>query len=202
MSYLWNDFCYLLTECTEMGTMKIKARIVIFITLMFLIMIAIAAYGASIVGSKHDISTAGEEICVFCHTPHFSNTALKPLWNRQTTTSTFTPYSSPTMNTTCPATPNPRSLVCFSCHDGVNANNKHTVLNAPGAGNFNGVVSTTNPACLKCHFTTNNNLRLFGNPAVQPLNLNAHHPISNVYPTAIQDPLFNTPPARRRAGVM
>ena len=46
MSYLWNDFCYLLTECTEMGTMKIKARIVIFITLMFLIMIAIAAYGA------------------------------------------------------------------------------------------------------------------------------------------------------------
>ena len=48
--------------------MKIKARIVIFITLMFLIMIAIAAYGASIVGSKHDISTAGEEICVFCHT--------------------------------------------------------------------------------------------------------------------------------------
>jgi len=29
--------------------MKIKARIIIFITLMFLIMIAVAAYGASIV---------------------------------------------------------------------------------------------------------------------------------------------------------
>lgn len=34
------------------GTMKIKARIIIFIILMFLIMIAVAAYGASIVGSK------------------------------------------------------------------------------------------------------------------------------------------------------
>ena len=78
--------------------MKIKARIVIFITLMFLIMIAVAAYGASIVGSKHDLKHAYEvgsslmklsmnnygEVCVYCHTPHSANTSIgAPLWNKE-----------------------------------------------------------------------------------------------------------------------
>lgn len=172
--------------------MKIRVKIILFIALS-IPMIAALAYSTTIVGSRHDISStsvAGAEKCVFCHTPHFSNADLKPLWNKGTSTATFTPYSSPTMNTS-PVTPNPASLVCFSCHDGVNASNKHQVLNAPGAGNFNG---EADPNCVRCHFTTNNNLRLFGKNPTQPLNLNAHHPISNSYPTAIQDPLFNTPP--------
>lgn len=174
--------------------MAVKGKmIVVVLIFLMLLIIAVFAYGATIVGSKHDISTAGEEVCVFCHTPHFSNTGLKPLWNRQTTTATFTPYSSPTMNTTCPAIPNPRSLVCFSCHDGINANNKmHDLINGPGPGSIPD--TTSNPNCNRCHWTADNNLRLFGQYPTQPLNLNTHHPISNTYPTAVQDPAFNTPP--------
>jgi predicted CXXCH cytochrome family protein len=172
---------------------KTKNKVTIFL-ILYVLTITVMAYGATVVGSKHDLSTTTTpEPCAFCHTPHFSNTALKPLWNRQTTTSTFTPYSSPTMNTTCPAVPNPRSLVCFSCHDGVNANNKmHDLINAPGPG---GIPDTTSyPNCMRCHWTADNNLRLFGQNPTQPLNLNAHHPISNSYPTPAQDPAFNTPP--------
>ncbi|MBI4655077.1 MAG: cytochrome c3 family protein [Nitrospirae bacterium] len=172
--------------------MKINTKLIVLIIFPILT-IDVVAYGATIVGSRHDISTAGEEICVFCHTPHFSNTGLKPLWNRQTTTSTFTPYSSPTMNTSCPAIPNPSSLVCFSCHDGVNANNKmHDLINGPGAGSIPD--TTSNPNCNRCHWSRNDNLRLFGDYPTEPLNLGAHHPISNTYPTTVQDLMFNTPP--------
>ena len=96
------------------------------------------AGAASIVGSKHDLSTAGggggsDEICVFCHTPHNANADLDndgqmdadhptrppaPLWNRRITdTAAFSMYKSDTLNSNCDATPSPLSLVCLSCHD-------------------------------------------------------------------------------------
>ncbi len=104
-------------------------------------------FAASIVGSKHDLGTGGyaatvlgrnwnttgavsDEVCVFCHTPHGSNNDLNndavddgnnkaPLWNRRISdTGVYQVYTSPTMNASCAATPNPVSLACLSCHDG------------------------------------------------------------------------------------
>ena len=127
--------------------MKIKARIIIFITLMFLIMIAFAAYGASIVGSKHDLKHAYEvgsglmkaslnnygEVCVYCHTPHSANTSIgAPLWNRNASSTTYTVYGSPTMKTTPSNPPSGISKACLSCHDGVQA--VDAIINAPGSG--------------------------------------------------------------------
>ena len=102
------------------------------------------AGAASIVGSKHDLSTNGggggsDEICVFCHTPHNANSDLDndgnfdadhatrpgaPLWNRRITDmSAYSMYKSDTLNANCDNTPSPLSLVCLSCHDsGANTN--------------------------------------------------------------------------------
>ena len=94
---------------------------------------ATAAY-AGIDGSGHDFgttpggafSTADNEICIACHTPHnaygpgpgFTNN-LVPLWNHQTTVATFQVYTSPTgtLNATV-GQPAGVSLACLSCHDG------------------------------------------------------------------------------------
>ena len=52
--------------------MLIKGEtIALLCILLLLLTIAVVAYGATVVGSKHDIGTGGEEVCVYCHTPHF-----------------------------------------------------------------------------------------------------------------------------------
>jgi predicted CXXCH cytochrome family protein len=76
----------------------------------------------TIVGSDHDFSGqgwSGGEICVACHTPHNSDTSVAeaPLWNHTLTTSTFTVYTSGTMDST-PGQPDGISKLCLSCHDG------------------------------------------------------------------------------------
>lgn len=76
---------------------------------------------ASISGSKHDFSSFGwsnGRICVVCHTPHNGDTTVDaPLWNHETTTATFTLYSSPTLDA-APGQPTGVSKLCLSCHDG------------------------------------------------------------------------------------
>jgi hypothetical protein len=84
---------------------------------------------AAIAGSPHDLSPAGANSatypggtlssCQYCHAPHRSNTAVAgaPLWNRNSPTTVFTPYTSNTFNGT--AQPGINSLTCLSCHDGV-----------------------------------------------------------------------------------
>ena len=102
-----------------------------------------ASAQSPIVNSKHNLSTSGpgaikassqQEICVFCHTPHTSqNTA--PLWNRQSTSATYTLYSSDYLTSLAyPAAnqPNTRSKLCLSCHDGTIAIG--AVYNVPGGG--------------------------------------------------------------------
>ena len=112
-------------------------KVVLFLGLAMQGTVGVAA---SIVGSKHDLSTAGggggsDEVCVFCHTPHDANIdldndengfndadhatkAAAPLWNRRITDmSAFNMYKSDTLNSDCDATPSPISLVCLSCHD-------------------------------------------------------------------------------------
>ncbi len=118
-------------------------------------------WAASIIGSKHDLSTtnyygdysgATTQICVFCHTPHASSQELGPLWNRKISdTTTFKLYDGTT------GKPNNPSMVCLSCHDGVsaegdmsavNAYDTHNIINNPGSGLQNHPVD---PNCKACH---------------------------------------------------
>ncbi|GBE34120.1 doubled CXXCH motif [bacterium BMS3Bbin06] len=179
----------------ELLIMKTNRFIVIVSALGigFSLTIALAAYGGSVVGSKHDLSSSSTpEVCVFCHTPHFASTTINaPLWNRKIGPVTFTPYQSPTMDTACASPPSGVSLACLGCHDGVNSDNdKHDLLNAPGSG---GIPDTTSyPNCARCHPT------IYGYPDNSYIwlgvDLSDDHPISMPYPTPAQDPQFNTPP--------
>lgn len=119
---------------------------------------------AQIVGSAHDLSSVGEEVCVYCHTPHNGDTttpmADAPLWNRTITSTTFTMYSSPTLDMAIAANPQSVSLACLSCHDGVTAYNsiiRGTASNigtmalpfavgSDGLGNDHPISITYNPA--------------------------------------------------------
>ena len=111
---------------------------------------------AVITGSKHDLSATGggtikanagqnnDEICVYCHTPHASNTDFTgaPLWNKATPSGTFTMYGATSAGvagttiagTATDAAPSAPSLACLSCHDGVSAIN--SIVNAPGSGGY------------------------------------------------------------------
>ncbi len=97
----------------------------------------------SIVGSDHDFSGKSwnntGEICVVCHTPHNANTTVTdaPLWNHEVTTTTFTVYSSSTLDATV-GQPDGASKLCLSCHDGTvaldNFGGKTTGTNFIGGG--------------------------------------------------------------------
>ncbi len=86
-----------------------------------LLMGVLGANAQTIVGSDHDFS--GEnwnntgEICLPCHTPHNSLSTLVPLWNHATSASTFTLYTSVTLDASV-GQPSAASLACLSCHDG------------------------------------------------------------------------------------
>jgi len=97
---------------------------------------ATAAFGATIVNSKHDLSAGSTvggvaasynlgqstQICIYCHAPHNANLSL-PLWNRTNPAgSGFTLYSGVGMaNVSFKTgfTSDSTSLFCMSCHDGV-----------------------------------------------------------------------------------
>ncbi len=91
---------------------------------------------AQIAGTEHDLSAdnAGDngEICVYCHTPHGSNTGVDaPLWNKPASGATYTSYSSTTIDGVI-ASVGSVSIACLSCHDGTQA--MDSVINAPGMG--------------------------------------------------------------------
>ncbi|HWJ93312.1 MAG TPA: cytochrome c3 family protein [Telluria sp.] len=102
---------------------------------------------AGIADTKHNLGTSGKatnnnkydgtgEICVFCHTPHGSDTnASVPLWNRALgTPGSYTTYNSLGTSSLDGATApvGSVSLACLSCHDGTQAMN--VMLNTPGSG--------------------------------------------------------------------
>ena len=91
--------------------------------------------GAASAGSLY--TTGTDEICVFCHTPHASNTAASaPLWNKALPGSTYTVYQSGTMQGAASLANGNMSLVCLSCHDGTQAmdNMINQPTSAGGAG--------------------------------------------------------------------
>ncbi|PNU18728.1 cytochrome C [Geothermobacter hydrogeniphilus] len=100
---------------------------------------------AVISNSAHDFTQSpynAAEICVFCHTPHgAANVADAPLWNHQLTTSTFTVYSSTTIDGSV-SQPSGRSILCLSCHDGSVAIDSYG--GATGTTFINGVADAPN----------------------------------------------------------
>jgi predicted CXXCH cytochrome family protein len=76
---------------------------------------------AGISGSPHDFSGRAwgtTETCIFCHTPHNAKaTQLAPLWNHNSSTATYTLYTSATLNAV-QTQPAGTTKACLSCHDG------------------------------------------------------------------------------------
>ncbi len=90
---------------------------------LFLLAMSGTVLGQGVVGTPHDLSddftTPGNQVCVVCHTPHTAQyfIAEAPLWNHDTTTTTFTMYSSSSVQGTIDAQPTGNSKACLSCHD-------------------------------------------------------------------------------------
>jgi hypothetical protein len=117
--------------------MKAFRPVLASIAFVALALIVLPSQAGQISGSAHDFSTqawtgasgtpgslTGGKICVACHTPHNSNTAVSPndapLWNHATSTATYTLYSTQTFLQRAGgvAQPGGNSKLCLSCHDG------------------------------------------------------------------------------------
>lgn len=112
------------------------------------IILGAGAAMAGIGGSKHDLGSSGGgqgaatsttgEVCVFCHTPHGSDTSASvPLWNRKLTNNisqTYADLGTITLDGGETAIGSV-TLACLTCHDGVQA--MDVVLNKPGSGGYN-----------------------------------------------------------------
>ncbi len=117
----------------------LKKTLIIILGVLLVTVTVSIAYAASVVSSKHDMRTyitdepADTGVCVFCHTPHNASTTniTAPLWNRTDPASTYTIYTSTTLDATA-GQPTSVSLACLSCHDGTIAVN--AVINAPSGG--------------------------------------------------------------------
>jgi len=148
-------------------------------TALALMALSGVAMGASIASTKHNLggsfngggsngttkgfnfTTSTTEICVFCHTPHGSDSsAPAPLWNRTLGTSasyqTYSSLGTTTMDATS-AGIGSVSLACLSCHDGTQAMN--AVINSPGGGssgdvNKNGTSFISTLSAVDCTDTT------------------------------------------------
>ena len=135
----------------------------IWVTVVATIVLAFSgSIQAGITSSAHDFQSlgwSGGEICVPCHTPHRADTSVtsSPLWNHDVTASTFTLYSSTTLDST-PGQPNGHSKLCLSCHDG-----------SVALDSFGGATGTT--------FVTGNYL--------VGTDLSGSHPVSITYDTAL-----------------
>lgn len=93
--------------------------------------------------SRHNLGSGGyvlhlydanSEVCVFCHTPHHSNTSVSPapLWNRANSPSAVYKAYGTTLAGSNVSAVGSVSLACLSCHDGVTAFD--SLVNPPGAG--------------------------------------------------------------------
>lgn len=151
------------------------------------------------------VVTGGQEICVFCHTPHGRTADVQtPLWNRAESSATYTGYSSSTLDATdlsvSAANLGAPSKLCLSCHDGTIA--VGAVSNSPGSGVGTGI--TTTPAG---SIPTGRGLANADHGFTRRLgtDLRNDHPISFTYNTAlatadgeIRDPAISPPTIANR----
>jgi len=121
--------------------------------------------GAGITGSAHDFSgetwNTDGEICAPCHTPHNADTTVTaaPLWDRATLgTTTYTLYSSSTLDASDLSQPGGASKLCMSCHDGTIS-----------LDSFGGTTGGTDMITGDAQFT----------------DLEGHHPVSFTYNAAL-----------------
>ena len=158
-----------------------------------MLMSSSSVFGATIVGSPHDLSVVNVanndasasdngETCVYCHTPHAANTAFigAPLWNKNdATVKVYTMYGATVGGTAAAAAPSNPSLACLSCHDGVSAID--SIVNAAGSG-MNSVTGTND---IVTALTTRYGGNIGGTPNVvtadTSVNLANDHPISITY---------------------
>ena len=127
------------------------------------------------------------EICIFCHTPHHTNTAneLKPLWNRGTQAPTaFTAYGSTIGGTDIANTDiGSTSLACLCCHDGVTTFDN--LANKPGKGmstGTQGVAADLGWSFIKNGVATDDFISPTGRLGIGN-DLSNDHPVSVVYAT-------------------
>lgn len=96
--------------------------------------------------TKHNLSASGpgtvkatteSQVCVFCHTPHGATTGAAPLWNRKLGATTYTPYTSSSLDAAAIQgsldQPGGSSKLCLSCHDGTIAIGNVNALNGVGS---------------------------------------------------------------------
>ena len=165
---------------------------------------------AAVVGTKHDLSagsgnnaftadtaagtpaTASDQVCVFCHTPHGAAAAadqIIPLWNRTTSSSSFTLYSDNGGGTLDGQFADDGgagggiggvSLACLSYHDGSIA--LASVLNAPGSGP-QAATDWSNGAWINGGSTLSNltNTATLGGVAGMGADLSNDHPVAIQY---------------------
>ena len=123
----------------------------------------LATASGDIANSHHNfgkrVSGNQQQLCNPCHTPHNASTTelAAPLWNHQTTTASFTPYVSPTMNASV-GQPGGVTKLCLSCHDGTVA-----------IDSFGGLVGS----------------QTIDYRAKTGVDLTKHHPVSFVYDSAL-----------------
>ena len=96
---------------------------------------------ANAIAGRNQVSVADTaEICVFCHTPHHSQSGAggPPLWNKNLTGlpvgGSYTTYTTATSSTIDGEVlgVGSVSIACLSCHDGTQA--MDNIINAPGSG--------------------------------------------------------------------
>ncbi len=180
-------------------------------------------------GSRHDLSalnfrgygsetgpmTGGSfndyrETCIYCHTPHNSDT-VAPLWNRKLPEKIgYDMYTSPNFDSVVGAevedvTPDGISLGCLSCHDGsvavdavINKPQFHDWFDAGVHYRMSTEGGVGSDSCGKCHNQQKGayaGLSGAHDASVRYLSrdLRNDHPISVPYPTFSQDSAFNQP---------
>ncbi len=92
---------------------------------MVLISLCRPLAAASIINTKHNLSIHGpgsltavseEQVCIFCHVPHYAS-PVDPLWNREVGAVSYNLYASSTLDAR-PGQPTGATRLCLSCHDG------------------------------------------------------------------------------------
>lgn len=152
--------------------------------------------------TKHNLSVTGpgpvkavseNQVCVFCHTPHGAeNVPEAPLWNRQLSGATYTPYTSNSIDADdIAASPGGSSKLCLSCHDGTLAIGSVNVANGQTDVTF--AMTGTAPDGTMPHGEG----ELTGFTRRLGVNLTNDHPISFTYDTslALQDGELRDPAA-------